>query len=80
MQDDDTLMDIEELIELLETLPKNCRVTMAVGDEVVPVSRLASFGLYNTETQEFKVDLSSAMSKREEQVFAICFTPEEEEE
>ena len=74
---DDTLMGVDELIEILEQVPDTSRVTMKVGDRVIPVSRLISFGIYDPSNENFNLELHNA---DEDSTYAICFTPQEDEE
>ncbi|HUU87366.1 MAG TPA: hypothetical protein VMX17_06400 [Candidatus Glassbacteria bacterium] len=74
---DDTLMGVDELIEILEQVPDTSRVTMKVGERIVPVSRLISFGIYDPSNENFNLELHNA---DEDSTYAICFTPQEDEE
>ena len=74
---DDTLMGVDELIEILEQVPDTSRVTMKVGDRIIPVSRLISFGIYDPSNENFNLELSNA---NEKSTYAVCFTPKEDEE
>lgn len=74
---DDTIMDVGELLGVLKQVPKNSRVTMKVGDRVIPVSRVISFGIYDPSNENFNLELHNA---DEDSTYAVCFTPQEDEE
>jgi len=68
---DDSIMDIDELIEILSSLPGDSRVLL-LKDKPVPVSRLIRVGFYNLATEEFEEDFSLA---KQGALVSICFCP-----